>query len=347
MLELAMSALQDHRACTFTIACWTGAILLGAALTTPTASMAETLRWQDLFHGVVITQTQCAALPQAVWVSPRGRPFCMRYYLVSAGGQGSKPVVVLGGDAPWASIADREKVPPAQLRFGDVNTDNLLKVADRISKEQGTAAIVLARVGLDGSSGTHNKLRHTRLELLATNEALETIKRRHHFEGFHIYGHSGGGNLVVGLLELRHDIGCDVPADGQLTHPNPHGIRIDHGRSPDPARQGFDVTDDAALIARNRSARILVVTDPEDKIVTIHHQLPFVEKLRQLGRQVELFSVDTGEGDHHGTTPHAALAMRDCIRGMKHDEIVADLAELVAKRLAVAKAKEEKKIQNR
>jgi hypothetical protein len=187
-----------------------------------------------------MTQTQCAAIPQAVWVISRGRSFCIRYYLSTAGGQGSTPVVFLGGDAPWASIADREKLPPAQLRFGDANTDNLLKVADRISKarDSGNRA---ARVGLDGSSGTHNKLRHTRLELLATNEALETIKRRHHFEGFHVYGHSGGGNLVVGLLELRHDIGCDAPADRQLTHPIPHGIKIDHGRSPDPSRQVFDV----------------------------------------------------------------------------------------------------------
>jgi hypothetical protein len=296
-----MSALQDHRACTFAMACWRGATVLGLAHTTATASTAETLRWQDLFHGVVMTQAQCAAIPQAVWVSPRGRSFCMRYYLSTAGGQGSKPVVFLGGYAPWASTADREKVPPAQSWFWDTMTENLLKAADRISQEQGTTAIVLARVGLDGSSGTQNRLRHTRLELLATNEALEAIKRRHHFEGFHVYGHSGGGNLVVGLLELRHDIGCDVPADGQLTRPNPHGIKIDRGKSPDPARQVFDVTDDAALIARNQSARILVVTDPEDKIVTTHHQLPFVEKLRQLGRQVELFFVDTGEGDHHGT----------------------------------------------
>jgi hypothetical protein len=32
---------------------------------------------------------------------------------------------------------------------------------------------------------------------------------------------------------------------------------------------------------------------------------------------------------------------------MRHDEIVADLAELVAKRLAAARAKEEKKFQHR
>jgi len=147
---------------------------------------------------------------------------------------------------------------------------------------------------------------------------------------------------VVGLLELRHDIGCDVPADGQLTHPNAHGIKMDQGKSPDPARQVFDVTDDAAVIARNRSARILVVTDPEDKIVTIHHQLPFVEKLRKLGRQVELFYVDTGEADHHGTTPHATLVMRDCVRGLGHDDIASNLAEFTAKRLAAARAREEK-----
>jgi len=334
-----MSTLQGYRACMFAQACWVSALFFGFAPGVAAPAMAELIRWQDMYRGVVMTRAQCAAFSNAVWVSPRGQSFCLRYHLSTAGGQGSKPVVYLGGDAPWASTADREKIPPAQLRFSDLNTDYLVKIVDRISKEQGTTAILLARVGLDGSSGTHNRLRHTRLELLATNEALEAIKRRHHFEGFHVYGHSGGGNLVAGLLELRHDIGCDVPADGQLTHPNAHGIKIDHGKSPDPARQVFDVTDDAAIIARNRSARILVVTDPEDKIVTIHHQLPFVEKLRKLGRPVELFYVDTGEADHHGTTPHATLVMRDCLRGLGHDAIATDLAEFVAKRLATARAR--------
>jgi hypothetical protein len=173
--------------------------------------------------------------------------------------------------------------------------------------------------------------------------ALDQIKHRYGFEGFHVYGHSGGGNLTAGLLEFRDDIGCDVPAEGQLAHPNPHGIKIEKRRLADPARQVFDVTDDVAIIARNRSARILVVTDPEDRIVTIEHQTPFVNGLRKVGRQVDQFFVESDGPDHHGTAFYAAVVMRDCVRGASRDEIAADLAEMAAKRLSARAAAEAKK----
>src|SRR5271154_4199203 len=72
-----------------------------------------------------------------------------------------------------------------------------------------------ARMGRDGSSGWHRQ-RHTLLEVEATNIALEAIKQRYGFAGYNVYGHSGGGLLVGGLLALRSDIGCGVPADGIL-----------------------------------------------------------------------------------------------------------------------------------
>ncbi len=309
------------------------AIVLTALLAS--SASADIIRWQDMYAGIVMNQTQCAAIPQAVWVSPSGRSFCMRYYLSNTGGQGDRPVVFLGGDAPWASMADQEKAPPPEAHFNDSNTDSLVQGADRISRDQETTAILLARVGLDGSSGTHHSLRHTMLELLATNAALDAIKGRYGFAGFNVYGHSGGGNLAAGLLELRNDIACDVIADGQLTHPNPHGLNIETGKSADPAFEVFDVTDAVAIIARNRSARILVVTDPQDQIVRIEHQNPFVEKLKQAGGNIDQFFVDSGGPEHHFTAAHAAVVMRDCIRGAGHDEIVADLAKFDARLVAV------------
>jgi hypothetical protein len=289
-----------------------------------------------MYGGIVVNQSQCAAISEAVWVTTSGRSFCIRYYLSTTGGQGSRPVVFLGGDAPWASMADHDRTPPQQAHFNDANTDNLMQSADRISKDQATTAIVVARVGLDGSSGTHHSLRHTLLELSVTNAALDAIKSRYHFDGFHIYGHSGGGNLAAGLLELRSDIGCDVIADGQLTDPNSHGIKIENSKSADPESVIFDVTDAVGAIARDRSARIIVVTDPQDRIVTVEHQNPFVEKLKQHGGVVDQFFVDSGGPEHHFTAAHAAVAMRDCIRGADHNEIAADLANFVGQRLAAA-----------
>jgi dienelactone hydrolase len=307
---------------------------LASLLPNTSRSVADIIRWQDLYGGFTMTQQQCASIPEAVWVTPKGYSFCMRYYLSAAGGQGDRPVVFLSGDAPYASTADRQKVPPPDMLLEDFDTNVLVWAAERMSREQRTTAIYLARVGLGGSSGTHHTLRHTMLELLATSAALDEIKQRHSFEGFHVYGHSGGGNLTAGLLELRDDIGCDVPAAGQLTHPNPHGIRTERGPSADPAHQVFDVTDDAAVIAKNRTARILVVTDPEDRIVTAEHQTPFVEQLRKAGREVDQFFVQADGPDHHGNAFYAAAVMRDCIRGAGHDEIAAHLADIAAKRLA-------------
>src|SRR5579863_1652616 len=154
-----------------------GVVPLALLLSAP--ATADIIRWQDLYSGFESTRKQCAAISQAVWVSPKGRSFCMRYYLSNEGGQGNRPVVFLGGDATFASMADSHKIPPADAHLEDLDTTALVKVADRISKEQQTTAIDLARVGLGGSSGTHHSLRHTLLELLATNAALDEIKRRY------------------------------------------------------------------------------------------------------------------------------------------------------------------------
>jgi PAN domain len=311
-------------------ACWIGAAIVLPLLVAAPAC-ADIIRLVDMWHGLVMTQAQCAAVSQAVWVSVSGRSFCMRYYLSTAGGQGSRPVVFLNGDAAWASAADRNKVPPPGLDIKDTDTDNVVRYADGMSKEQKMTAIYLARLGLDGSSGEHHALRHTRLELLATNAALEAIKRRHRFEGFHVYGQSGGSNLVAGLLELRSDIACAVPGSGGLARPNPHGIKP--GNS-DPAFQVYDAADAVATIARHRAARILVLTDPRDKLARPDMQNLFVEKLRNAGGEVEQFFVEATDEFHHGATIYAASAMRDCIRGASHDEIAADVAALVAKSLA-------------
>jgi hypothetical protein len=276
---------------------------------------AEIISKAELINGRTMTQAQCAALP-AVWVSAMGRSFCMRYFLSTAGGEGTRPIVFLNGDAGKIT--------------GDFNTDVRARYAERMSKEFETTMIYLGRMGLDGSSGSHRD-RHTVLELQATNAALDALKKRYRFEGFHIYGHSGGAWLLGGLLGLRTDIGCAVPADGLLGAITKRNVR-------DPAQQLIDPSAAVGFIARNPSTRILILHDPEDRIASINNVLPFVEKLRKAGGRVEEFFVDSGgsgdEAEHHFTTGHSQLVMRDCLRGASHDEIAADLADLVAKDLA-------------
>jgi len=299
-------------------------------LLTAVSTRADIITMTDIAHGIVMTQAQCAAIPQAVWINALGRNLCMRYYLSSAGGEGSRPVVFLQGDLGF-NVDPKTgawSVPPG---LKDTNTDDLVKYADQMSAKQKTTAIYLARMGRDGSSGWH-KQRHTMLEVQATNIALEAIKQRYKFEGFHVYGHSGGGLLVAGLLTLRSDIGCAVPADGPLA-PGPIS------KAPDPALQYFDSSAHVAAIAKNRSARILVITDPQDAVVKIQNQTPFVDKLRKAGGQADQFLVEATDDEHHLTTPQAEQVMVDCFRGAGQDEIAADLAKFEAGLLA-AKAKQ-------
>jgi len=330
--ERAMSHLQRFVTSRLIGACPLGAAI-GLALLATVAARADIVTMADVARGIDVTQAQCAAIAQAVWISALGRNFCFRYYLSTVGGTGSRPVVFLQGDLGFE--VDRKTgawLVPAGLQ--DTNTDDLVKYADQISKVQKTVGIYLARMGRDGSSGWH-KQRHTVLELQATNAALEAIKQRFQFEGFHVYGHSGGGNLVGGLLTLRNDIGCAVLADGVLA---PAAGK----KAADPVLQYFDTSAHVDTIAKNRLSRILVVTDPQDAVVKSANQLPFVEKLRKAGGQVDQFMVNATDDEHHFTTPHAELVMTDCLRGASHDEIVADLAKLDASLLA-AKATAEAK----
>jgi hypothetical protein len=289
--------------------------LLGVA-----SGRGEIVQTAVLGAGKSITQAECAALPAAVWVSALKRSFCIRYYLSTAGGEGARPVVFVQGD---------------YLKTEDESTDDLAKEADHVSRNAGTPGIYLARVGRDGSSGSHD-LRHSALELHAANAALDAIKDKYGYSGFHVYGHSGGAILVGGLLSLRTDMGCVVIAEGRLVGTRKANLR-------DPALRDYSVADWIPIIARNRSTRILVVSDPKDKVVPIGDQSPFVEKLRKAGGEAEQFLVDAGgfdPGFHHFTIPFAEIAVRDCVRGANHDEIAAEVAALAAKSLA-ARAKVE------
>jgi hypothetical protein len=284
----------------------------------------------DMLRGITMTVAQCAAIPQAVWLNANGRDFCIRYYLSTAGGEGSRPVVFLQGDRLGKlNLKTGEFAPTPRDR--DLDTDNFVRAADSMSKQYKTTAIYLARAGLDGSSGNH-RIRGTVLELDVTNAALDAIKRRHRFDGFHLIGQSGGSKLVGGMLALRSDIGCAVIGAGKL-----------HGTGPrrpasDASNDYFNVSDSISTIAQKRTTRIMLVTDPEDKKVPEPAQTGFVHGLRNAGGQVEQFIVQATDENRHGVSGYSRVAAAGCLRGDNTETIAQSLQRLVEKRLA-AKAR--------
>jgi dienelactone hydrolase len=302
-----------------------------ASLLAAVPARADIIKFSALMRGLTMTSEQCSALPQAVWITASGKSFCVRYYLSVAGGAGDRPVVMLQGDqiGRFDPHTQSFEIAP-EAKTDDTDTDNYVKYADAMSKRFKGPAIYLARVGLDGSSGFHG-IRHTMLELNATNQALEAIKRKHHFAGFHLIGQSGGATLVGGVLGLRTDLACAVPGSGNL-------IQLAAVKHPNSSPTSWiDPAAMAPAIVKNSKARILVVTDPDDRVVPAERQTGFVERLRDAGGRVEQLFVQATDEKHHGVTLYAVFAMDGCIHGASDAEIATKLASYVKSRVASAK----------
>jgi hypothetical protein len=114
------------------------------------------------------------------------------------------------------------------------------------------------------------------------------------------------------------------------------GARGDHSASPEPAWRYVDPSEFVAPIAANRSARILVVTDPADQTSPVEWQMIFVRKLRHPGREVDQFFVQALDDHRHDVSGYSLLAVSECLRGSPTPEITRKLAAYVQTMLARA-----------
>jgi hypothetical protein len=298
-------------------------IALASALLIATGAGAEVFKKEDLLRGITITRAQCDATPQTLWLNLHGRDFCVRYYLSTAGGEGPRPVVFLQGDQ-LGKFSPKTWTWTDTSEAKDVDTDDIMKMADAFSKETKTTAIYLARIGVDGTSGNHMS-RKTLLELELINAALDAIKQRYGFEGFHLAGQSGGSKIVAGLIGLRRDIACAVIGSGPLVAP-------DSRKSTDPGRTAFDTTENIARVAQNRSLRPILVTDKADKTVPLGQQTGYVDRLRKAGRQIPQLFVEAAEASddkHHGVAIYTELVTAGCVLGRTDEEIARAVGTLV------------------
>jgi dienelactone hydrolase len=165
--------------------------------------------------------------------------------------------------------------------------------------------------------------RHTVLELELMNGALDAIKQRHGFEGFHLAGQSGGSTITGGLIGLRRDIACAVLGSGRLV------LAESIKSTDDPGRTYFDPTRNISQLAQNRSMRLFLVTDKMDKRVPVAQQTGFIDRLRRAGRQVPQFFVEAIDDNHHGVLAYTELVTAGCVLGRPDDEIVRAVGTIV------------------
>jgi pimeloyl-ACP methyl ester carboxylesterase len=328
------------------------AALTVAAVVAAGGVSAEIIKKEDMLRGITTTRERCAATAQTLWLNVDKQDFCVRYYLSTAGGEGTRPVVFLQGDyfgnvdpKTWRS-QNPQWIPTSQDKKAnvtfdptvtnvDIDTDDLMKMADAFSKMAKTTAIYLARIGVGGTSGNHI-FRKTLLELHLMNAALDGIKRTYGFEGFHLAGQSGGSTLVAGLAATRRDIACAVSGSGRL------GKSFDVG-SKDPARTWVNPLELVPSIAQNRSVRFFMVTDSADRTVPVKQQTPFAEKMHGAGRDIPQYFVAATDDYHHGVVDYTRLVAGGCALG-KSDADIATAVGTMVKRNAAFNAQRRKEI---
>jgi dienelactone hydrolase len=323
------------------------AIALAAATLVATAAYAEIIKKEDMLRGITTTREQCAATPRTLWLNVDGQDFCVRYYLSTAGGEGARPVIFLTGDHfgtvnirtwQWIPIGEDKNAnvtyDPANT-YRDINTDDLIKTADAFSKMAKTTAIYLARIGIGGSSGNHI-FRRTLLELNLMNAALDAIKQRHGFEGFHLAGQSGGSTIVTGLAAVRSDITCAVSGSGRL-------MRSYYSGSTDPARTLVNPLEFIPSIAHNQSVRFIMVTDSADRSVPAKEQTPFAERMHQAGRDIRQYFVTATDDYHHDVVGYTELVAGGCVL-KKSDADIATAVGTMVKRNAAYSEQRRKEI---
>jgi hypothetical protein len=292
--------------------------LAGVLLATAGAN-ADIIRKADMLRGITMTRAQCGATPQTVWLTVDRQDFCVRYYLSTAGGEGVRPVVFLQGD--YLGKLGPNYTWPDPSDTTDINTDDLVKIADAFSKLAKTAAIYLGRIGVEGTSGNH-VFRKTVLELHLMNAALDAIKQRHGFQGFHLAGQSGGSKLAGGLAGMRRDIACAVFGSGPMSQPW-------RGPTTDPARAYFDVDEDVPVLAPNRAMRMFLITDAVDTKVPVKAQKGFADKMQQSGHPIPQFFVEATDDHHHGVVAYTQLVAAGCALGKSDREIAAAVNTIV------------------
>ena len=239
--------------------------------------------------------------PGRLWLELDGAADCLRFYGHAVEGEAS-PLVYLEGDASrrdrgaWVLFDGYTRQTPAGLQSW----------AQQVAVAAGRTFVVLARPGVYGSSGNHQHRRRER-EVALVDAALTALARRFAWQRIDLAGLSGGGHLVACLLARRSDIGRAVIASGNVAV---RRRNLEMGRVADVT--GFsdfvDPIDLAAEVARHPPHRLVVLSDPEDSVVSAACQRAYVEALAAQGVRIEHRLVPALDAAHHVLRDAALLA---------------------------------------
>lgn len=316
------------------------AACLGAA---HAADDDETFDFNEVLNPGAISQAECQAKPDAVWVetqwSERGvlgsgtghaAKGCIRYF-PSANARGAETAVLfMHGDVLSGSIAQaREAYVKASSRSLQIAR------AERSAREIGLPVIRIARPGAYGSTGaSHLRERRMPVEAHLMNAALDAIKNKYGYQRIQLTGLSGGGGLVGAVLTLgRTDIDCAVVGSGAVsikTRARLLGSKeAQRGldQTGQPLSAVYDPIDHIAGIKPDSRRRVFVLGDPRDSAVAFESQQEFQQKLVAAGVPATLLTAPAVDAKHHELAPEALRVAAWCKSGTADAQIQAWLEQ--------------------
>ena len=277
----------------------------------PAANAETVFSADDLIHGTVQTEAECATGPLGVWVTVGGRSECIRYYLSNAGGVSKVPIVYMRGDILPSPRPGRP--PDVPKYYLEETYDTLKRNVDSWSEVYHGTYILLARPGTYGSSGRELDRRSNR-EAQVIDAALDAIKARYHYPAFNLVGQSGGGHLVAAMVARRRDVGCAVMSSAVLAV----ALRAEEAGRPIAQKYRanlYDPIDHVAEVKSRPGLKMIVISNPADRTVPIDTQRAYVEALRK--RSVPVATIEASSFDEagHDLARHGIRAAIACAKG--------------------------------
>lgn len=317
-------------------------IFIATRLGTAHAAPDEIFDFNELLHPGTLSQAECNAKQDAVWVETQWRERdalnssaertakgCIRYF-PSANALGAETAVLfMHGDVLSGGIAQaREAYVKSASRSLQIAR------ADRAAKEIGLPVIRIGRPGVYGSTGaSHSRERRMPVEAHLMNAAVDAIKARYGYQRIQLTGLSGGGGLVGALLTMgRTDIDCAVVASGAVsikTRARLLGSKeAQRGldQTGQPLSAVYDPIDHVVGVKPDSRRRVFVLGDPQDSAVAFESQQEFQQKLVATGTPSTLLTAAAADTQHHQLASEALLVAAWCKSGVADAQIQAWLA---------------------
>jgi D-alanyl-D-alanine carboxypeptidase/dienelactone hydrolase len=288
---------------------------------------AEHFDIREALHGSTASSEQCSAIANSLWVNAAGPGECIRYY-----GSGlqhrANPLVMVyfSGDVLLRNADGQRSVVPS---YGKQSPSSITEEMTEWSEAAGVPAIFLARPGLFGSSGDHNKRRQNR-EIELMQHAISLLKDRYQIQSFIFAGHSGGGQIVAGLLNKRDDIRAAVISSGLVSVKQVTDYwefrRNIPGRLLYDSREFYDPIDHLKNVAKSDRPDVYVISDPEDQTIPFFTQLRYVRRLKTTGFDPHHIFAHAPDPSHHLLSNYAKIAAAMIAQGNSSAEIRRTLA---------------------